>query len=309
MSRIDLPATLHDLSGPELAGEIADRRWQKWSSMCQLHAIGLPVLNAIFVRPTSQAKALGRAARALSAATGASRLMVRSDGGVERKAYYRGGNVFPMEAIEDEASPLLTGGRAVILVEPTNRFDNPLTVMLRLERPKPRTPGTLTLEALGPGYDVGDLTRGGLHPQVTVSCHGVDWSRFEALWWSDIRVARNMAPEAEAENLAARLDNVARHLRVRGELPEGGDDPATAAELWLRQRGLPLLWSGRDPTFDVLRLVHRLHEDAYLVGRTNCNQAWICLGLAFSILGNGRTIYWDVVDGGHKYVLPRHGVA
>ncbi|MDH6537975.1 hypothetical protein [Streptomyces sp. SPB4] len=157
-----LPRPLHSLGHQELDRAARDRRWPKWATMAVLHSVGLPTLNATLLRPGQTPTEIRTAARALAAALDTDRLMIRSDGGVERKQYYRGGNTFPVADIAQRAAPLLDAGRAVILAGPTNRFTNKLTVMVRMDRPGPGRPGTFTLEGLGPGYDVADLTRGEL---------------------------------------------------------------------------------------------------------------------------------------------------
>lgn len=159
---IPLPRPLHSLSAEELTAAAKDRRWPKWQTMALLHSLDLPTLNATFLRPGQSAAEIRTAAHALAAAIGTERLMIRSDGGVEKKQYYRGGNTFPIGEIAQRAQPLLADGRAVILAGPTNRFTNRLTVMARMDRPGPGVRGTFTLEGLGPGYDVADMTRGEL---------------------------------------------------------------------------------------------------------------------------------------------------
>lgn len=175
---IPLPRPLHTQSAEELVAAARDQRWPKWQTMALLHSLGLPTLNAALLRPGQSPADIRTAAHALATTLGTDRLMIRSDGGVEKKAYYRGGNTFPIGEIAHRAQPLLADGRAVILAGPTNRFTNKLTVMIRMDRPGPGIRGTFTLEALGPGYDVADLTRGELPPQVTAQLDDVDWDRY-----------------------------------------------------------------------------------------------------------------------------------
>src|SRR5437762_1472361 len=131
------PRLLHALDRDALTIAATDRRWPKWSTMCQLRLLGNPVLNAVRVTPDADATTLRAAIVALAEATGAAKLMVRSDGGVETHAYHRGGDSFPIHQVESHATDLLTAGRAVIMLEPTNRFTNQLSAMLRLDRPAP----------------------------------------------------------------------------------------------------------------------------------------------------------------------------
>src|SRR6266511_2600433 len=145
--------------------------------------------------------------------------MLRSDGGLETSAYYRGGNSFPIHEVEPHATELLAAGRAVILLEPTNRFTNQLSALMRMDRPGPEQPGTFTVEALGPGYDVGDLTRGGIRPQITVSIAGVTWHRYERPWWADMNVTRDLSSEAEHTRRQARLYRLIPHFRIAAAHP------------------------------------------------------------------------------------------
>jgi hypothetical protein len=75
------------------------------------------------------------------------------------------------------------------------------------------------VEALGPGYDAADLTRGGILPQVTVTAE-VGWSAYPDLWWSDLRMNSQMGPGAERDRRRRRLariatDNPRRHRSPR----------------------------------------------------------------------------------------------
>ena len=146
---------LHMLTELELAN--ADPRYPKWASMCRLRRIALPVLNAAFIAPGQERSAIMSAVDALAEATGEQHLMLRSDGGAETSRYHHGGNTFPLEELEERAAALLSRGRAVILLEPTNRLTNRLAAVLRMDRPAAGHLGQFNVEALGPGYDVADL--------------------------------------------------------------------------------------------------------------------------------------------------------
>jgi hypothetical protein len=115
-------ATLSALTEEEVAA--ADHRSPKWATMCQLRRIGLPTLDAVLVTPRQDHLALDGAIATLANATRHDRLMIRSDGGAETHRYYRGGNTFPLADVATKAAMLLEAGRAVILMEPTNRFTN-----------------------------------------------------------------------------------------------------------------------------------------------------------------------------------------
>ena len=291
-------ALLHELDDRALAHAAADRRYPKWSTMCLLRQLGYPVLNACCIQPTDGAL-LREAVRRLSVAAGTDRLLLRSDGGVEATQYYRGGNTFPLSQLKPRAAALLHAGRAVILTEPTNRFTNRLSAVIRIDRDHPRGRGSFILEALGPGYDVSDLNRGGIQPQLTVAVHDLDWGRYRELWWSDLHVTVRMSPDAEQRRRHQRLLRLATDILpdTGHALPTG--EPATA-QAWVEARGYLGLWQPWDP-MAVIRGIRRWYDDAFILGNALNARDWRCLSLPVSNVGHGRTVYWDVVDGQHKH--------
>jgi hypothetical protein len=285
----------------------ADRRYPKWATMCRLRHIGLPVLDAVLITPGQDHQALDAAIAALTAATGQDRVMVRSDGGTETRPYYKGGNTFPLDTAASKAAGLLEAGRAVILMEPTNRFTNRLTALLRMDRYGHSRDGTFTVEALGPGYDVADLTRGGIPPHVTVTAD-IDWSAYPDLWWSDLRMATDTSAGAEEDRRTRRLTRIAADILTdTGHLipasMTAGEETA-AAEAWLRERGYDQLWARYDIATAVARRVRRWFDDAFMITTCHPHRGWTCLATATSDLGD-RTIYWDIVDGSRKYTTRR----
>ncbi|MEU6487307.1 hypothetical protein [Streptomyces sp. NPDC046887] len=297
---LPLPRPLHALTPPELETAAKDRRWPKWQTMALLRSLNLPVLNACLIQPGDSAAALRTAVHVLAAATGMETLMIRSDGGMEKRQYYRGGNTFPVEEIGQRAAGLLADGRAVILAEPTNRFTNRLTVLVRMDRPAPGRPGSLTLEALGPGYDVADLTRGQIPPQITAQLDDVDFARYQPPRWYEWSITGDRCPGGEKARRTRRLERLAAQtLTDSGHLD--GEAGAAQAEAWLRQRSYPHLF-GPQPTREALAVrARRLFEDAFLLARSQPNRNWLCLATAFSVFEQPRTVYWDLVDGERKY--------
>jgi len=290
---------LHELDDRTLARAAQDRRYPKWSTMCLLRQLGHPVLNACRIRPTDGAQLLRAAVQRLSSAVGADQLLLRSDGGVETTQYYRGGNTFALGQLEPRAAALLHAGRAVILTEPTNRFTNRLSAVIRIDRNHHHGDGSFILEALGPGYDVSDLNRGGIRPQLTVSVHDVDWWCYRELWWSDLHVAVRMSDESERERRHQRLLRLATDIipDIGGTAPS--NNPATA-RAWLKTRGYLGLWQPWDPMV-VIRGIRGWYDDAFVLGNALKARSWRCLSLPLSNLGKGRVVYWDVVDGEHKH--------
>jgi hypothetical protein len=298
-------AVLSTLTQAELTA--ADRRYPKWATMCQLRRIGLPVLDAVLITPSQDHQALDAAIATLAAATGQDRVMIRSDGGAETGRYYKGGNSFPLADAASKAAGLLEAGRTVILMEPTNRFTNRLTALLRMDRGSLGREGTFTVEALGPGYDVSDLTRGGIPPQVIVTAD-IDWSTYPDLWWSDIRMATDSSRGDEKDRRRRRLARIAADILTdTGHLIDvlmTADEQAAAAEAWLRERGYDQLWAHYDIAAAVARRTRCWFDDAFMIAACHPHRGWTCLATATSDLGN-RAIFWDIVDGSHKYSTRR----
>jgi hypothetical protein len=298
-------ALLSTLTGDELAS--ADQRYPKWATMCQLRRIGLPVLNAVLLTPGQRHRELEAAITAMAAATGRDQLMVRSDGGAEAHRYYKGGNTFQLDGAATRAAGLLEAGRAVILMEPTNRFTNRLTALLRMDRDSRGRDGTFTAEALGPGYDVADLTRGGIPPQVTVTVD-VAWPAYPDLWWSDLRMTTNTSPEAEHDRRTRRLARIADDILTdTGNLASPSmttGEQAAIAEAWLRERGHDQLWQDYDTATAVARRIRRWFDDAFMIAACHPRRGWTCLATATSDLGD-RRVFWDIVDGSRKYATRR----
>ncbi|MFE9558396.1 hypothetical protein ACFYMW_36185 [Streptomyces sp. NPDC006692] len=297
---IPLPRPLHALTAAELAAAAKDRRWPKWQTMALLHSLKLPVLNACLIPPGHSAAAVRTAAHILATATGTQTLMIRSDGGVEKKQYYRGGNTFAIKEIGPRAAALLVARRAVILAEPTNRFTNRLTVLIRMDRPGPGRPGSLTLEALGPGYDIADLTRGQIPPQVTAHLDDVDFAHYQPPRWHEWKITADQCPGGEDARRTRRLQRLAAQTLTDGGHLDG-EVSAEHAETWLRQRSYLHLF-GPQPTREALaKRARQLFDDAFFLARSQPNRNWHCLATAFSVFAEPRTIYWDLVDGERKY--------
>lgn len=285
----------------------AGRRYPKWTTMCQLRRIGLPVLDAVLVTPGQDHQVLSTAISALAAATGHDELMVRSDGGAEDRRYYKGGNTFPLAEAASKAAGLLGAGRAVILMEPTNRFTNRLTALLRMDRDSRGRTGSFTVEALGAGYDVADLTRGGIPPQVTVTAE-VSWSAYPNLWWSDLHMTTDTSLTAEHDRRRRRLARIATDILTdTGHLVHPSattDEQADAAEAWLRERGYEHLWRDYDIAATVAGRVRGWFDDAFMIAACHPHDDWTCLATATSDLGD-RRVFWDIVDGSRKYATGR----
>jgi len=298
-------ALLSTLTEDELAA--ADRRYPKWATMCQLRRLGLPTLDAVLVTPRQHHLDIDGAIAALANATGQDQMMVRSDGGAETHRYYRGGNTFPLADAAAKSAGLLKAGRAIILMEPTNRFTNRLAAVLRIDRDSRGRHGALTVEALGPGYDVADLTRGGVPPQVTVTAEA-DWSAYQDLWWSDLRMSTDTGLYAECDRRSRRLARIATDILTdTGHLTRPSTmahEQAAEAEAWLRKHGYNQLWGDYDVALVVTRRIRRWFDDAFMIALCHPQRSWTCLSTAISDLGD-RRLFWGIVDGSRKYSTRR----
>jgi hypothetical protein len=286
-----------------MPGELAaaDRRYPKWATMCQLRRLGLPVLDGILIVPGQDRHTLAAGIAALATATDQDRLMIRSDGGAETRRYYKGGNTFSLADATSRAAGLLEAGRAVIVMEPTDRFTNQLSALLRLDRDGCH--GTFTVEALGPGYDVADLTRGGIPPQVSITAD-VDWADYREPWWADLRLTTDIGPDAEGRRRQLRLSRIAADILTDIGHPPGapvpGCLPAASAQAWLLERRYADLWRQHDVVTAVARRVRGWFDDAYMIAACHPRRGWTCLATATSDLGH-RSVFWDIVDGSRKY--------
>jgi hypothetical protein len=298
-------ALLSTLTDSKLAA--ADHRYPKWATMCQLRRIGLPVLDAVLLTPGQDHAAIDAAIATLVSVTGQDEIMVRSDGGVETRRYYKGGNTFPLIDAAVKVAGLLAAGRAVILMEPTNRFTNCLAAVLRIERDSRGCRGTFTAEVLGPGYDVADLTRGGIPPQVTVTVEA-NWSAYCEPWWSDLRMTTDTSPDAERDRRGRRLTRIAADILTdTGQLTgvvQTAELQAAEAEAWLRNRGYYQLWEDYDVASAAARRIRGWFDDAFMIASCHPRRTWSCLAAATSDLGD-RSVFWDIVDGHHKFATGR----
>src|SRR5688572_11063870 len=120
----DMALILSQLRPKQLAGEVQNNHYAKWGTTCLMKHLGLQTLNTAFVGPHENAAEIERVGRAFAGIIGKDRLLVRSDAPTETRAYYRGGNTYALDKAIQEAEMLHGEGRAVLFLEPTNRFNN-----------------------------------------------------------------------------------------------------------------------------------------------------------------------------------------
>jgi hypothetical protein len=286
---------LSRLSEFTLNREALATTFPKWNTLCLLRSLHLPTLDAAFLRPgvsISEAKTL---IKEFAISLGVDHLLVRSDGGREVTQYYRGGCTLPLDNVVETAGTLLNLKRAVILLEPTNRFENYLTVNFLAD-----FDGRFVIEALGPGYDVADLNRAGTPAHYVV--YGVvgNWCEYNILSIADIKGVPSSIDE-ETRRKARLLDIGTRLLPSMGVKVKGS--PVAFAEHWLQSNGYIDLW--RPWRFNLsLSQIQSWYEDAFVIANfLGRNQRWKTFVLSWSRLHDYRCVYWDVVDAKTKFAL------
>lgn len=266
----------------------------KWSSLCLLKLLDLPVLNAAMLPPGSSRRTVASTVDRFSKLLHKDRLQVRSDGGLERRAYFRGGDSYAIDRVLSLATRLTSAGRTVILHEPTDRLANLLTANILMD-----ATGEMIVEVATGGFDAGDINRGGIVPHYQMSYRLSSWACIEAIEPAKLQVVRLRCDEAARLNL--RLETIAKKiLPSRGvRLPR---QTATAAARWLHANGYELLWSSDDVLRDPSAQFKAWYVDAYRVARGYGGiRRWNVLAMSGSDLGDGRFVYWDIVDAQRKF--------
>lgn len=286
---------LSKLSSAALTSEALATVFPKWNTLCLLRSLHLPTLDAAFLSPklsTSEATIL---IEEFAALLGVDRLLVRSDGGREVAQYYRGGNTLPLDRTIETVGILLGLNRAVILLEPTNRFKNQRAVNLLAI-----SDGSFVIEVLGPGYDVADLNRVGTSAHYTIYGEPGSWHEYKILSIVDIRGVPSSVDE-ETRRRIRLLDIGTKILPGMGVTVTGS--PATFAENWLRENGYNDLWH---PWHFELTLsqIQSWYEDAFVIANfMGRYRRWKAFTLSWSMLHDYRCVYWDVVDTDTKFAL------
>ena len=288
---------LSQLSNALLEKEAAGSRFPKWSTLCLLRWLDLPTLDGAFLLPGTSVSHIESTINEFASLLCVKQLLVRSDGGREGTSYFVGGNTLHLSKVFELTDTLLQSGRAVILQEPTDRFNNRLTVNFLAA-----CEGRFVVEILGPGYDVSDLNRGGVTPQYVIHGDVGNWSRYATLGIADVRGVPSDLDELERRRL--RLENLGTKIFPGCGIAVEGD-PIIFAEKWLQDRGYNDLWRSWSFSFDLSELQH-WYEDAFLVASYLATyRNWKALVLSWSVLSSYRRVCWDIVDSARKYSIPK----
>jgi hypothetical protein len=292
---------LSALSAAEEEAEAARRDYPKWSTLCLIARAGLPSLDAVLIPPEATRDLLAEACAVAVRRFGGERVLVRSDGSTEQRDYYTGGMSLPVATVVDEVTGLHAEGRAVILMEPTDRLANEIAVNVRVDRPCANALGRMVMEALGPGYDNADLNRGGIAPAITVIWDRVDFRVFERPGWFGVEVRHDDDRERAQERRRLRFGKIGAQILPRmGLVQRALDEGETIA--WLQAHGYDHLWRDRDWSA-MARHGMRWLADGWRLAAAHPNARWTCLSVSLSDLGDGRLVYWDVVDASAKFAL------
>jgi hypothetical protein len=292
---------LRELSAAELTCEAEADRYPKWNSMCLLRAMGAETLEAALIDPlytTPTASEIGSILARFASLIGTDKVMIRTDVRREVKEYIRGGNSYRLADAVMHATDILSAGRAVILLEPTNRFTNQATISIGVD-----ASGDWRAEILGAGFDASDLQRGGTPPEY--ACFGLP---FDPLTFSKTRehaiAIKRLDTITMQQRITSRLETMRKHI-----LPNigtrVGDGSLTAQNCleWLaatKQTALFRTHFSVFPdrafriSFEVAQMIFHYRALKRLSG------SFI---VASSILEGGRQVFWDVVDAGRKWMI------
>jgi hypothetical protein len=229
-------------------------KYPKWGSMCLLRYLGHRVLNAAFIDPLSSTEEIKSIVLNFIGNTGSKKILIRTDGGKEKGSYIRGGNSIEVEKASEQILKILSLNRAVILMEPTNRFTNKLAINMQADNL-----GIFRIDILGPGFDVSDLNRGLVNPENSAVLTNVNWTEYSP-------------PSAMfTEFFSTPIDQL-RHIRLLriGEelLPALGIQttglPDTYAKNWLLENGFTELFDDRRPSINFCQ-VKKFFESSFIL--------------------------------------------
>jgi hypothetical protein len=290
---------LADLSVEELFREVARNRFPKWSSMCLLRAVGAPTLEALLIEPIESSdlrKAVYQSIQAFQDRTKANRVMLRTDRQRETKSYLRGGNSYTFEKAVEVAIEIAETGRTLIILEPTDRLTNQLTISIAVE-----PDGRWCAELLGPGFDASNLQRGDVPPEYIVSGLPLDGVNASNVGEHQIRISR-LENISMKQRITLRLAGIVTHI-----LPSYGVDlrsqenSSQLASDWMRSNGYNLLFRNEIARFPS-RAFSTVFETAQLVFHyRRHNRSSSSFVLASSVLTRSRMVFWDVTDGQKKW--------
>lgn len=144
---------------PESAAELARQLqgFNKIKGMLQCRALDLPTLKGFIVDPVAPSYSGELENSALS--LDPSQVLLRHDREHETGKYPQGGYLVPISDLAAEVSWYASHNRRIICFEPEDALKNRYSASVSITRD-----ANVTLEIVGPGFDVSDITRGYLTP-------------------------------------------------------------------------------------------------------------------------------------------------
>jgi hypothetical protein len=289
--------TVKVIAQQKLEKKFCNSRFPKWGTMCLLKYLDLRVLDAAFIHPPASPTDVNKILESFIKLWNLEKILVRTDGGVETGNYMRGGNSIEISRAFELIRQILEHSRAVILTTPTNRFTNRLVVNLYLD-----ANGTFRVELLGPGFDVADLNRGLIVPEISIEISNLNWNSYERP--HPLFIKQTFSSQSLNEMRKIRLGRIGREL-----LPAIGitcQEPAEDfAEQWLRKKGYLQLFEKERPKIRFRRL-NNWYDIAFIIGIAYRRAiVWQHLVISASDLNDGKgLVFWDIINPRKKFLIP-----
>lgn len=288
--------TLFEFSSDKLLEEFIHDYYPKWSTACMLKYLNVPVLNSMILYPNTDKKQIIESIEHFVKYNGTNKITLRTDAHKEKGDYIRGGNCFNIDLVKDQIVSISSSGRAIILVSQTNRFTNKKSINLLISRD-----GYLKIEFLGPGFDVSDLNRGLVVPELIVTISRIDWDNFSTYNAMDLSVVINH--DKFEEMRTTRLIRIANEFLPNLGL-KYGNNPRDFATDWLLSNGYNELLTA-EPLVISPNEIRFWYEISFIIQKFYSKyHYWDNLTVSSSDLGyNIGLVFWDVVNPTKKFSM------
>lgn len=259
--------------------------------MCILRLLGLPTLDAALIEPSLPIAKCSERLRSFAKSLDLTRVLIRIENPYFRFTSRRGGDSTSVARAEHTMQQLHREGFAVIVMEPTNRFTNRLSMNSCLSRG-----GSMVIELLGPGFDVSDLNRGDVTPQFQASWRNIDWHRYDKPLWNDFTIQENYLHDNN--RIRQRLRKLAPHVLGK-PVDELEDDKILRVQEWLVEQGYSDLFNCEVLSLKSAARVLTAHFEelfllgSYLFSKDRIPDESVCISA--SDLGGDKFVYWDLL--------------
>lgn len=228
------------------------------------------------------------------------KILIRTDKRHESGKYMRGGYLVNQEEIIGEIVRILELERIVLVLEPANRYNNLYGINIRILQ----APDPVTLEIVGPGFDVSDLNRGDISPHETIKL-GV----FNEQVTNKILERAIVDDSTYKHSISLRLEKLGKDLVVRNMININGELNTEAyvqiASQYLNNNNHNLLLlnpSYQKLPMNLMRKITCFIKDlSWELPFSISTREFV---ISTSILGSvdkPRFIFWDIVDPSQKY--------